>query len=136
MIDDVEINKNIRVLVVDDHVLTRDMVRLILKGLGFNNIVTAESAVHALNTLNSEKIEMVICDWNMPNMTGLELLQQVRSQDRYKDLPFLMLTAEAYRENVSEAAIAGVSDYIAKPFTSEVLQEKIKGVLRRSSKQI
>lgn len=125
------INPDIRILVVDDYLLTRDMVRSILKGLGFSNVASAESAQMALNRLKDEEFDLVICDWNMPGLTGLQLLQEVRREKRYRNLPFIMLTAEAYRENVVEAMRAGVSEYIAKPFTAQTLADKIAAALQQ-----
>ena len=120
-----EIDKSIKVLVVDDYALTRDMVKSILRQLGFTNIVTAEDGIQALELLSEDKIGLVVCDWNMPRMSGLALLREVRGRERSQDLPFLMLTAEAYRENIMEAVKAGVSDYVVKPFTAQILSEKI-----------
>ena len=122
----------VRILVVDDHMLTRDMVKSILRGLGYTNIVQAENGHVALNKIEEEEIGLVICDWNMPNLSGLEVLQEVRRIRGTKELPFLMLTAEAYRENVAVAVQAGVSDYIAKPFTADTLGEKVERILRDS----
>jgi len=123
------VRKNIRILVVDDYLLTREMVRTILKSLGFQNTITADNGQMALQILERELIEFVICDWNMPSMSGIELLRALRNLDQYKSTPFLMLTAEAYRENVLEALQAGVSGYVAKPFTSEILENKIHEIL-------
>lgn len=122
----------VRVLVVDDYLLTRDMVRAILRGIGFTHVVTAENGEIALRALEQHAFHLVICDWNMPTMSGIELLRAVRAMPRYKTLPFLMLTAEAYRENVLEATKAGVTDYVAKPFTAEVLGSKIEEMLNRT----
>jgi two-component system, chemotaxis family, chemotaxis protein CheY len=123
------VDTNIKVLVVDDYALTRDMVKSILRQLGFQNIVGVEDGVLALQVIREEKVGLVICDWNMPRLSGLAVLREVRSRERDKDLPFLMLTAEAYRENVVEAMKAGVSDYVVKPFTSSALADKIAHVL-------
>ena len=128
MVKNVDRNQ-VRVLIVDDHHLTRDMVRIIMKGLGFNHLTAVENAFEAKEKIKEGCVDLVICDWNMPRFSGLELLQEIRAIERFKTLPFLMLTAEAYRESVREAMKAGVSDYIAKPFTAEVLQEKIDKIL-------
>ena len=125
------VDKSIKVLVVDDYALTRDMVKSILRQLGFANIVGVEDGVMALQALRDEKFGLVICDWNMPRLSGLAVLRDLRTGDRNKDVPFLMLTAEAYRENIVEAMKAGVSDYVVKPFTSAVLSEKIGLVLSK-----
>ena len=119
----------VRILIVDDHVLTRDMVRLILKGLGFERLVACENAFEAKEKIKDGGVDLVICDWNMPKFSGLELLQEIRGMPRFRNLPFLMLTAEAYRKSIREAMKAGVSDYIAKPFTAEVLQQKLEKIL-------
>lgn len=122
----------VRILVVDDHPLTRDMVSSILKGIGFGRLDQAENGHIALLKLNEGEFDLIICDWNMPTMSGLEVLEEIRSEERFKDIPFLMLTAEAYRENVAAAMKAGVTDYIAKPFTADVLSKKIEQILRES----
>ena len=114
-----------RILVVDDHALTRDMVRMILKGLGFVDITTAENGKVAIERMEAGFFHLVICDWNMPQATGLELLSWIRSTPDLKNTPFLMLTAEAYRESVTAALQAGVTDYISKPFTAGVLGNKV-----------
>jgi two-component system chemotaxis response regulator CheY len=121
--------RSARILVVDDYLLTRDMVRSILIGLGFTRVATVENIAHAKIKLVDDTYDLVICDWNMPNGSGLELLQFLRSDPKYTKVPFIMLTAEAYRENVVEAMRAGVSEYISKPFTGQVLAEKIDLVL-------
>jgi two-component system chemotaxis response regulator CheY len=123
---------HVRILVVDDHHLTREMVRIILKGIGFDSLISVESAFEARELIKAGGIDLVICDWNMPRFSGLELLREVRAMERHKDMPFLMLTAEAYRESLKEAMKAGVTDYIAKPFTAEILQEKLERVLNLS----
>ena len=126
------VDKNITILIADDYAMTREMLRSILKQLGFSNVISVEDGKRVIERVRDEKIDLIICDWNMPGMTGLEVLRAVRSNDVTRDLPFLMLTAEAYRENVVEAIKAGVNDYIAKPFTSQTLSEKIESVLRKN----
>ena len=123
------VNKSIKVLVVDDYALTRDMVKSIVRQLGFVNVQSVENGQAALEVVRREEVGLIICDWNMPCVSGLEVLRQVRSLPGGKTRPFLMLTAEAYRENVMEALKAGVSDYIVKPFSSQTLAEKIALVL-------
>ena len=110
---------------VDDHSLTRDMVRVILRQFGFINIVTAEHGQRALERLQESKVDLVICDWNMPNMTGIEVLRAVRATAKFNDIKFIMLTAEAYRDSVKEAASLKVDAYIAKPFTAQQLGDQI-----------
>ena len=118
-------NPNMRVLVVDDFSTMRRIIKNILRQLGFNNVVEADDGTTAWDTLNKDKIDFVISDWNMPQMTGIELLRKVRGSEEFADLPFLMVTAEAQQENIIEAVQAKVSNYIVKPFTAEVMKQKI-----------
>ena len=120
---------NMKILVVDDFSTMRRIVRNLLKELGFANVTEAEDGVDALNKLRSEgNFEFVVSDWNMPNMTGIELLKTIRGDAALKHLPVLMVTAEAKRENIIEAAQAGASGYVVKPFTAATLDEKLKKV--------
>jgi two-component system chemotaxis response regulator CheY len=119
------VEKNIKILVVDDFATMRKVVRNLLKQVGYEEIIEAEDGVMALKALKSQKIDFIISDWNMPNMTGYELLKAVRDDAELAKTPFLMVTAEALQDNVVAAVKAGVSDYIVKPFTAEVLNEKI-----------
>ena len=118
-------NPNMRVLVVDDFSTMRRIIKNILRQLGMNNVVEADDGTSAWDVLNKDKIEFIISDWNMPQMTGIELLRKVRSSEEFADLPFLMVTAEAQQENIIEAVQAKVSNYIVKPFTAEVMKQKI-----------
>lgn len=118
-------NTNMKILVVDDFSTMRRIVRNILKQLGYSNIEEAEDGVMALQKLKSDRFDFVVSDWNMPNMTGLDLLKAVRADAATKDIKFLMVTAEALQENVMAAVQAGVNNYIVKPFTAETLKEKI-----------
>lgn len=118
-------NPNMRVLVVDDFSTMRRIIKNILRQLGFTNIVEADDGTTAWDVLNKDKIEFIISDWNMPQMTGIELLRKVRASEEFSDLPFLMVTAEAQQENILEAVQAKVSNYIVKPFTAEVMKQKI-----------
>ncbi len=122
--------KKIKILVVDDFATMRKVIRNLLKQSGFENVAEAEDGAIALQTLKSTKVDFVISDWNMPNMTGIDLLRAVRSDNELNKLPFLMVTAESLKENVVEAVKAGVSDYIVKPFTHEVLGEKIDKIMQ------
>jgi two-component system chemotaxis response regulator CheY len=122
--------KKIKILVVDDFATMRKVIRNLLKQSGFENVVEAEDGVLALKELKSTKIDFVISDWNMPNMTGIELLRAVRADGELSAMPFLMVTAESLKENVVEAVKAGVNDYIVKPFTHEVLGEKIDKIMQ------
>ena len=124
-----DVNKKIKILVVDDFATMRKVIRNLLKQSGYENITEAEDGVAAMNVLKSTKIDFVISDWNMPNMTGIELLRAVRSDNELCAMPFLMVTAESLKDNVVEAVKAGVSNYIVKPFTAEVLGEKIDKIL-------
>lgn len=124
-------DKNIKILVVDDFATMRKVIRNLLKQVGYENIAEAEDGVLALRVLKSQKVDLVISDWNMPNMTGLELLKAVRADEDLKATPFLMVTAEALQDNVIAAVKAGVSNYIVKPFTAEVLNDKITKILEK-----
>ena len=121
--------KDLTVLVVDDFLTMRRIVRKILRDLDFQNIIEAEDGSAALDVLKTTKIDLIVSDWNMPRMTGLELLKQVRSTDNLKDTPFLMITAEAQKENIVEAVKARVSNYIVKPFTAATLEEKLAKIV-------
>ncbi|MCJ2164032.1 MULTISPECIES: chemotaxis response regulator CheY [unclassified Pseudodesulfovibrio] len=118
-------NTNMRVLVVDDFSTMRKIIKNILRQLGFNNIVEADDGSTAWEVLNKDNIEFIVSDWNMPTMSGIELLRKVRGSEEYADIPFLMVTAEAQQENIIEAVQAKVSNYIVKPFTPETLGQKI-----------
>lgn len=118
-------DKNMRILVVDDFSTMRRIIKNILRQLGFNNIVEADDGTSAWETLNSDKIDFVVSDWNMPQMTGIELLRKVRASEEFASMPFLMVTAEAQQENIIEAVQAKVSNYIVKPFTAETMGQKI-----------
>ncbi len=126
---------NMKILVVDDFSTMRRIVRNLLKELGFSNVHEAEDGVDALNKLRSDgSYEFVVSDWNMPNMTGIELLRNIRADAALKHLPVLMVTAEAKRENIIEAAQAGASGYVVKPFTAATLDEKLKKVFSTMKK--
>lgn len=121
---------NMKLLVVDDFSTMRRIIRNLLKELGFTNVQEAEDGREALNKLRSESFEFVVTDWNMPNMTGIELLRAIRADAKLKHLPVLMVTAEAKRENIIEAAQAGASGYVVKPFTAATLDEKLKKIFQ------
>ncbi|MBC7533149.1 MAG: chemotaxis response regulator CheY [Oligoflexus sp.] len=117
---------DLKILIVDDFPTMRRIVRTLMKQNGYKNLTEAEDGEQALRMLNAEMdYEMVVSDWNMPNMTGLELLKAVRADAKLKHLPFLMVTAEAEKENIIEAVKAGVSNYIVKPFTGQALKDKL-----------
>ena len=121
-------------LVVDDFSTMRRIVKNILKQLGYENIEEAEDGAQAYSKLKSGNFEFVVSDWNMPNMDGLELLKKIRSDDQLKHLPVLMVTAEAEKDKVITAIQAGVSNYIVKPFTAEVLKEKMDRIFEKLGK--
>ena len=123
------VEKNIKILVVDDFATMRKVVRNLLKQVGYEDIVEAEDGVMALRALKSQKIDVIISDWNMPNMSGFELLKAIRDDSELAKTPFLMVTAEALQDNVVAAVKAGVNEYIVKPFTAEVLNEKIVKIM-------
>ncbi|MCD9034000.1 chemotaxis response regulator CheY [Luteimonas sp. Y-2-2-4F] len=124
-------NKNMRILIVDDFSTMRRIIRNLLADLGFNNTVEAEDGHSALAVLRQEAVELVVTDWNMPGMTGIELLRAIRADARLRALPVLMVTAEAKREQIVEAAQAGVNGYIIKPFTAQTLAEKLDRIFER-----
>ncbi len=123
-----------RFLVVDDFSTMRRIVRNLLKELGFTNVQEAEDGVEALNKLRADTFDFVVSDWNMPNMTGIELLRAIRADAALKHLPVLMVTAEAKKENIIEAAQAGASGYVVKPFTAATLDEKLKKIFANMNK--
>ena len=120
-----------RVLIVDDFSTMRRIIKNLLTDLGFNNTVEAEDGHSALAVLRQDAVELVITDWNMPGMTGIELLREIRADAKFRTLPVLMVTAEAKREQIIEAAQNGVNGYIIKPFTAQTLEEKLGKVFER-----
>lgn len=121
-------SKKIRILVVDDFSTMRKIIKNILKQLGFENIVEADDGSTGWEVLNREKIDFIISDWNMPKMPGIDFLRKVRASEEFRDLPFLMVTAEAQQANIIEAVQAKVSNYIVKPFTADSLAQKIEKI--------
>jgi len=119
-------DKNMKVLIVDDFSTMRRILKNILRQIGFNNIIEADDGATAVGILERERVDFIISDWNMPQMTGIELLRHVRQTEELKETPFLMVTAEAKQENIIEAVKAKVSNYIVKPFTADTLNEKIE----------
>lgn len=122
-----------RILVADDMPTIRDLVKGQLKNMGFKTILEAADGEQAMNVLTSNQqagtpIQLVISDWNMPKMTGLEFLKQVRASAEWSNLPFVLLTSESERDQVTEAILAGVSQYVVKPFAAKIFEEKLKGV--------
>lgn len=125
------VDTTMKVLVVDDFATMRRIVKGVLKQLGFIDIIEAENGSSALDELKKEKVGLIVSDWNMPKMTGLDLLKAVRGDEKLKSIPFIMVTAEGQKENVLEAVKAGVSNYIVKPFTPETFNEKLQKVFGR-----
>ncbi len=122
------IDYNMTVMIVDDFATMRRIVKNILTQLGFKNFVEADDGSVAWEMLQKNPADFIVSDWNMPKMTGIELLKKVRADENLKDIPFLMVTAEAQKENIVEAVKARVSNYIVKPFTPETLGEKIEKI--------
>lgn len=120
---------DMKILVVDDFPTMRRIVKTLMRQNGYTNFVEAEDGQQGLQMLETmPDIEFIVSDWNMPNMTGLEFLKAVRANPKFKHLPFLMVTAEAEKENIIEAVKNGVSNYVVKPFTGATLQEKLAKV--------
>ena len=114
-----------RVLVVDDFATMRKIIRNVLKQINLENVTEAENGKQALELLKKEEIDLIISDWNMPEMTGIEFLRACKADPKIRHIPFIMVTAEASKKNVLEAMKAGVDNYITKPFTSDKLQDAI-----------
>jgi two-component system chemotaxis response regulator CheY len=116
------------VLIVDDASALRRIVRGLLKELGFKNMREADNGRLAMEELKKKKTDFVVCDWNMPVMTGLDLVKAIRADDELKSMPILMVTAEAKEENITKAVQAGLTNYIVKPFNAQTLQEKLNTI--------
>ncbi len=124
-------NKDMKILVVDDFSTMRRIIKNLLRDLGFTNADEADDGNTALPMLQTGKYDFLVTDWNMPGMTGIELLKNVRADDNLKTMPVLMVTAEAKRDQIVAAAQAGVNGYVVKPFTAAVLKEKIDKIFER-----
>jgi two-component system chemotaxis response regulator CheY len=122
-------NLTMAVLVVDDYGTMRRIIRNLLTQVGFSNVDEAADGAAALNKLREKTFGLIISDWNMEPMTGLQLLHEVRADNKLKTIPFIMVTAESKTENVVAAKAAGVSNYIIKPFNADTLKKKIESVL-------
>ena len=122
------VQKNIKILVVDDFPTMRRIIRNLLKDLGFENVDEAEDGQMGLDKIRNGSFDLIVSDWNMPNMDGLTMLQQIRADPNIATLPVLMVTAEAKKENIVAAAKAGASGYVVKPFTAAVLEEKLNKI--------
>jgi two-component system chemotaxis response regulator CheY len=123
------VDMNMNVLIVDDYKTMLRIIENLLKQLGFKNVSQASDGAAALKLMRENAFGLVISDWNMQPMTGLQLLKEVRADDRLKATPFIMITAESKTENVVAAKEAGVNNYIVKPFNAETLKTKISAVL-------
>jgi two-component system, chemotaxis family, chemotaxis protein CheY len=121
---------SMKIMVVDDMSTMRRSVKNLLKQLGFANVDEAENGQEALIKLRADKFGFVVSDWNMPVMSGIQLLKAIRADEGLKTIPVLMVTAEAQKENIIEAVQAGVSNYVVKPFTAEILQEKMAKIFK------
>jgi len=124
-------DKNLRILIVDDFSTMRRIVKNLLGDLGYTNTVEADDGNSAWPILQAGGIEFIVTDWNMPGMTGIDLLRRIRADEALKALPVLMVTAEAQRDQIIDAAKAGVSGYIIKPFTAITLKEKLDKIFQR-----
>lgn len=124
-------DKNMKILIVDDFSTMRRIIKNLLRDLGFTNTQEADDGATALPMLKAGSFDFLVTDWNMPGMTGIELLKQVRADEKLATLPVLMVTAEAKRDQIVEAAQAGVNGYVVKPFTAQVLKEKIDKIFER-----
>lgn len=124
-------DKNMKILVVDDFSTMRRIIKNLLKDLGFTNIQEADDGNTALPMLVQGDFDFVVTDWNMPGMQGIDLLRAIRSDDKLKHLPVLMVTAEAKKEQIVAAAQAGVNGYVVKPFTAATLKEKLDKIFER-----
>lgn len=128
---EVALDKNMKILIVDDFSTMRRIIKNLLRDLGFTNTHEADDGVTALPMLRSGDFAFLVTDWNMPGMTGINLLKEVRADPKLVALPVLMVTAEAKRDQIIEAAQAGVNGYVVKPFTAQVLKEKIDKIFER-----
>lgn len=124
-------DKNMKILIVDDFATMRGIIKNLLRDLGFNNVAEADDGNTALPALRTGNFDFLITDWNMPNMTGLDLLKAVRGDAKLAKMPVLLVTAEAKRDQIVEAAQAGVNGYVVKPFTANTLKEKIDKIFER-----
>lgn len=124
-------DKEMKILIVDDFSTMRRIIKNLLRDLGFNNTAEADDGKTGLPMLQSGSYDFLVTDWNMPGMSGIDLLKAVRSDDALKGMPVLMVTAESKRDQIVEAAQAGVNGYIVKPFTATTLKEKIDKIFER-----
>ena len=123
-------DRNMSILVVDDFSTMRRIVKSALGTIGLTNVTEAENGTVALQKLKSGNFQFIVSDWNMPEMMGIDLLRAVRADEKLKKTHFLMITAEAQKDNIIEAAKAGVSNYLVKPFTADTLRQKIEAIFK------
>ena len=124
-------DSSMKVLVVDDFATMRRILRGVLKEIGFTKIVEADDGSTALAVLKKDKVDLIVSDWNMPEVTGLELLKAVRGDESMKNVPFLMVTAEGQKDSVVQAVQAGVDNYVVKPFTADTIKEKLEQIFHK-----
>lgn len=125
------LKKQIKILIVDDFSTMRRIIKNLLRDLGFNNTYEADDGNTALPMLKNGDYDFVVTDWNMPGMQGIDLLKEIRKDQALCHIPVLMVTAEAKREQIIEAAQSGVNGYIIKPFTAATLKEKLEKIFER-----
>ncbi len=125
---------SIKILLVDDFSTMRRIIKNLLRKLGYQEIHEAENGEVALEMLKSDNFNFIIADWNMPKMSGLDLLKTLREDEKYKNTPFMMVTSEANKNNIVTAIEAGADDYIVKPFDANTLREKLKTILNQLAK--
>lgn len=121
---------NMKILVVDDFATMRRIIKGVLKQIGFSDIIEAGDGEEAFKELKKDNYDLILADWNMPKMSGLELLKNVRSDKNLQRIPFIMVTAEGQKDNILDAVKAGVSNYVIKPFTPETINEKLKKIFK------
>jgi two-component system chemotaxis response regulator CheY len=125
------VDKNMKILIVDDFSTMRRIIKNLLRDLGFTNTDEADDGLTALPKLQGGSFDLLITDWNMPGMQGIDLLRNVRADEKLSAMPVLMVTAEQKKEQIVEAAQAGVNGYIVKPFTAQTLKEKLEKIYER-----
>jgi two-component system chemotaxis response regulator CheY len=128
-----------RILVIDDMPSIRDLVKNHLKGMGYKNIIEAGDGEEGLKVIiqqntSGQALQLIISDWNMPKMKGLDLLKQLRATQEFAQLPFVLLTSESERDQVTEAVLAGVSQYVVKPFSAKIFEDKLKAAWQKHNK--
>lgn len=131
MTDPGQLLKKVNILTVDDMEAIRSMIKAVLRNMGAENVDVAINGEAAWKTINNKRIDLIICDWDMPKMTGIELLNKIRSSDEYKHIPFLLLTATTEKERVIAAVKAGVTDYLSKPFQPKELEYRVIKMLAK-----